>query len=927
MAYNVVDPIELPPTISAASSYTITLSTLGLTLVDDDYLIVGIQCSATSGTLSTASSGWSEQSELDITSGCRMAVYSVKVASGTAADLTVSLSAGSGLWQAFICQVRDADATTLLDGLTATDHGNVTSATTGTMTPGSNNCLVMYFAGLRFASGTDNPMRFLSVDVVGQITETIDDGSVYPTMVMGTVQQTTAAATAKTFYNTALGRSGSIVFAIKNKTSGQINKHGFSDASRVTWLGNFGATHDGLTWAAPDNGGTTWDGSGNINSIAVSGTGATRDDAISGYEPWGTFTSFASTVNTASAWVGSKATLAAPKDFTGKIFSIEFLMPQNFSQLGTEGIIIAFLDASGYWKAFQLSQKLGLTGNKPLFAAIAVETATAYASGGGGSIDWSGVVSLTFLYHRAGSSGTSRTMLFRNAMLLGASTLVGGNATRPVKIVFLDRVLNGWGYQNLCANLGTAIQQKSKVQIGNGSFPTYFDASATLNNFPDAYDKLTSRETQITADALELRVLASSSDTINLTACGVVAPLEQTLIFDPTSSTSATYSTAGASVSGMAVTWLAGVPCSDITFKNCPVIAFAGSTLTNVIANTGTGTAVMSASDGFSDTNGTYTASTTAVYGIRIAAAGTFGLDGTTFSGFTKDLDVTAASGTVTVNLADGTSTPTYQTAGATVTFVSSPVYQTVTLTGFTAGSRIWIKDVTSSTVLFNGTASAGDTVISGSSCVWTDSSVAAADRQIAIRVAYVSTVTAKAFLDVADIGTCGQAAGSQSIAYIVAQTADTTYNSNAIDGSTVADVTFTDAATDLVNCNLAGGSTTYPRVYAAFVYWMFTSNGIDDDNTYIDAPDTANYLFTAMKVRNTSATPLTITGGYGRDATSGLVADIIDVAGSTGNIYPEPDHVVAYQTTGTYAITGDISTVITSIGTVPQAVWEYTLP
>jgi hypothetical protein len=254
-------------------------------------------------------------------------------------------------------------------------------------------------------------------------------------------------------------------------------------------------------------------------------------------------------------------------------------------------------------------------------------------------------------------------------------------------------------------------------------------------------------------------------------------------------------------------------------------------------------------------------------------------------------------------------------------------VYQSVTLTGFTAGSRIWIKDITSGNVLFNGTASSGDTIISGTTCTWTDSTPASATRQIAVRVAYVSTVTAKAFVDNTNIGTCATSGSGKDITYIVAQTNDTTYNSNGIDGSTVVDITFTDAAPDLINCNLAGGSTSWPRIYAAFVYWMFTSAGIDDNNTYISAPDTANYLLTAMKIRNTSAVPLQITSGYGRSATTGLVADIIDVAGSTGNIYPEPDHVVAYQTTGTYAITGDISTVITSIGTVPAAVWAYTLP
>ena len=40
----------------------------------------------------------------------------------------------------------------------------------------------------------------------------------------------------------------------------------------------------------------------------------------------------------------------------------------------------------------------------------------------------------------------------------------------------------------------------------------------------------------------------------------------------------------------------------------------------------------------------------------------------------------------------------------------------------------------------------------------------------------------------------------------------------------------------------------------------------------------------------------------------------LIDTIGSSGNIYQTPDHVIPYQTTGSYAITGDISTVLAAI-------------
>jgi hypothetical protein len=280
-------------------------------------------------------------------------------------------------------------------------------------------------------------------------------------------------------------------------------------------------------------------------------------------------------------------------------------------------------------------------------------------------------------------------------------------------------------------------------------------------------------------------------------------------------------------------------------------------------------------------------------------------------------------SGTTSLAEADCT------TAGAPAWVAAPALNQVVVVSGFTAGSRIQIYDTTSSTELFNGTASAGDTVVTGSTATWTDPLAASANRAIRVRVAYISGVTAEQWQQFSGL-TCGQTSGTESITYPVTPIDDTTYNDNGIDGPTIyatSGITFTDAATDLVNISIAGGTVTWATIYACFVYWLSTAAGIDDDVAYIDAPDTANYLLTSMKLKNTHANPLTVTSGYGRSATTGLVADIIDTAGSTGNIFPSPDHVVAYAT-GSGALTaGDITniwsaatrTITTTIPTASQ--------
>lgn len=279
-------------------------------------------------------------------------------------------------------------------------------------------------------------------------------------------------------------------------------------------------------------------------------------------------------------------------------------------------------------------------------------------------------------------------------------------------------------------------------------------------------------------------------------------------------------------------------------------------------------------------------------------------------------------TGTLTVNNTTGTTVTVYVPAGVTTVATGGPVIfsapivqQQVVISGFVAGSRIQIYDTTNSVELFNGTASAGNTIVSGSTATWTDPSAAVGTRAIRVRISYVSgvTATAKKFVE-ANIGTCGVTSPSNAISYLVNQTNDTTYIANNVIGSAVTGVTFTDAATDLVNCNIAGGAIKWGEIYAAFVYWNFTAAGIANNFTYIDAPDAAHYILSGMKVKNTSAVPLDITNGWGRDATTNKSRDVVDFTG--GYIFLTPDTVESYQTTGTYAITGDPASVAAAVRT-----------
>lgn len=281
----------------------------------------------------------------------------------------------------------------------------------------------------------------------------------------------------------------------------------------------------------------------------------------------------------------------------------------------------------------------------------------------------------------------------------------------------------------------------------------------------------------------------------------------------------------------------------------------------------------------------TFTMAANTIFSMTPAAPSSYNMGSSIFIG-TIDLRNTTAS-TITVQLPSGTAYTTANNTGGVITVTTPALYQSVTINGLVSGSRIQIYDTTHTTELYNG-------VVVGTSYTWTDSVAAASNRAIRVRIAWQSTVTAKSFVE-ANIGTCGTTSGNKDITYLASQVADTTYNTNAIDGSTVTGITISPSP-GRVAINLAGGSTTWPRIYAYQVYWLTTAQGIADEAAFISAPDTANYLLTNFELKNTNVAPLTITGGYGRDSVTGLVATIIDSVTSTGNIYPQPDHAIPYS-------------------------------
>lgn len=905
-------------TQATGTSYTVNFPS---GVLANDLLLVMLSQDGSTESLAVSASGFTAlgtQTE----SGACSSLWFFKIAAGGETSATFACANDDIIGTAIL--VRDAHATTPLGASPASgtdyvrsDWNNVNSAASGSLTTAVDECLLIYSW---CADGAAQYMRCKLSEAVeldkfngGQINHIIGCNQ----------QQAAGAAPTVTMYNhTATEGGNGWILAIRNKTGGALQPIPRVTATDVKWYGSWAAQHDSVTWQAPDQ------FAASINSITCSATGPTVDATnlwTAQGATYGAYTLLTSAEPTAGAWVGGTHTISST-DMTGKVFSVEWA--RNGLALavtsGAEGNLVCFSDGTN-WVAYQVASRAkGWALNDPDRAFIALGNATAYASSG--SINWGAVTRVGFFAHRIGSSSSSSGLAVKNAILFDSADITGGGSSKPATFLDLNTYVNSWShYRVALLQASSQVLVRTTVQLGDGTNATYFDGAAQSLEFPQAWSASSVANWQMNWNALAnqaaLSVKAKTGDTIRLASGVAATDTAQNLSINASSAAyaDATYSFAQSFVGWREPTDNKGLTWVGATFKECGTVTIAGGgDMTNcTIASTSSANAALAITANGSTLDGCTVDGTGADYALELGTSVTAVTltDCTITAGSTDKVHVLKTTGTVTITISGTTSLSAgdVTTAGATVVIAAPQLYQSATVSGFTSGARIQIYDATSSTELFNGTASAGDTVVSGTTATWTDPTPASADRAIRVRVSYVNGATAKNFIETSGL-TCGQTSGTESVTYPVTPTADTTYNSNTVDGSAVTGITFVDSGSnDRVDCNIAADTVPLKDIYAAFVYWNFTATGIANDFTYIDAPDTANYILSGMKIRNTSADPLKITGGYFYDST-GSVENCVDTAGSTGNIFPMPAHVVPYQTTGTYAITGDISTVLAAI-------------
>jgi len=208
------------------------------------------------------------------------------------------------------------------------------------------------------------------------------------------------------------------------------------------------------------------------------------------------------------------------------------------------------------------------------------------------------------------------------------------------------------------------------------------------------------------------------------------------------------------------------------------------------------------------------------------------------------------------------------------------------TISNIIAGSRLQIYNVTTTTEILNQ-------IVPGTSFeydYYNGTGISAGD-VIRLRLAFVNGLTARLPQEIIAVAT------ATGFAALAGQQLDTVYNTNAIDGSLVTELT-ADFPNVHIDSNDVDGETTVQRIYAWFAHNQFTASGIQNFFNAVLAEDFVNYrIRTAivnLRLDNVIATPLMIVGGriYRDDNTTVIAA-------ASNSIQLDPDKAYAVEVSG----------------------------
>ncbi len=570
--------------------------------------------------------------------------------------------------------VRDADTTTPITntsgvGFNTATFTNVKEVAAPTLTTGVGKTqnLILHAGSI----GTDK----LVADFASAGAVCLSENSGRLFVAKEWVENASTASTAFTWLtNQSTSRNGCLgVVAINNKSGGLRDISCSMSHKRLAKPYPYG-TND--TLSAPNTVLSTLDSLTVASAAAAaSGSGTLSASYLTSLNI-ATATSFG-----ADTWAGFAWPVSA--NMSGKVVGFAWNPTQPWSSVTThgDGVAIVFSDGTK-WATYPVRALSGAYLNTDMIDFISPGVSTPLATSETPStIDWTAITTMAWMYARKGSQTNAPVVNLASAYLFdGMSTLVGGNAAKPINgnqiYKHLTQYIDATGTVGLypfAAFQGSGqYLAYAPVQLGNGATPTYVKMSANSFETPPITTRL--NDYRVADGAFGITLYGSASDTFDFSPAVLSAATRQYFTIHASSSIPAAYNFAGCSLIGYDVTWKTGVACRLVTFSGCYVIdgkaqkfdadTFANSRLTSgaYLRLDGGGSGTESGAINSSFTKGGET------YAVELRTAGYYDFTDTTFSGYTNELHISAASGTVTITLATGQTQPdVYNPNGCTI--------------------------------------------------------------------------------------------------------------------------------------------------------------------------------------------------------------------------------------------------------------------
>lgn len=731
--------------------------------------------------------GWTKVGTTQNVSGLGALYY--RLHDGVDSSVTVTATAGTFRWCLQIDAFRDVDQTTpVVTSAEGTESG--TKITFPSVTPTSKSDL--YYVST-FSNSSQWEMKSdcsgnYPFELIGLGFHRWTRGIII-SWITG-IDSTVATGTDVQLQSNNTNKGGTVLI-IKNSAGGRTTAPVIVDYAENRKFGDFcndNANEVDNDWVDGSTIVGTIDGDTVVTEANKSNGGSGNTGNING-------TNFSPTSTIAGEWSWWYQSITV--DFTGKTLIAMFGEP-NANRAEEVGIIL--LDSLDNYSIFSLPQGTRFQ-NQPLMVSL---NSTPRFS----SITPADLTDITKVgtISRHGGNSTDGHYL-PSIKIINKIQILGGTSTDPSTSQSLYHLQNALLMPEMVLAQGEGqLLSRTNIEVGDGTSETVFSGNDKSLEFGG------DDGVQFLQDSQDLSLTFNSSSTDDVSVNSINASSNSSAYDLTNANASATYSFDGTTVAGMKPTLNASIAVNAQKFSNCDTIIGAGGTYTSLIVESSVGaTNAMQISAGADLTGSTFEKGAE-TYALELTNAGSYDLSNCTFTGYTTDLNVTATTGTVSVTLALGQSTPTHITAGATVSFILPQLSGTVA--SIVAGSRLQVYNVTTATEIYNDIPGTSYTINYDEGAEFTSGDT------VRVRLTCQSGITA---CDWFEVNTVANASGWSVLA---AQLTLPAYTTIGIDGSTVGEYTL-DGANVQVDANDLDGTTTKQRLVAWYYYAGTTEEGI----------------------------------------------------------------------------------------------------